>query len=107
MGSRQWKNRVSDDYPHLASKAQAPQGRAFTLEVFDGVIQPDFMGFQETVERIASLQSKKLTQLRLRQPASLVFFQGKSLQGAAREIAPGCGEPLRDFVRDVQCDFHD
>jgi len=40
------RSRVGDNNPHLAPKAQAPQGRAFTLEIFHGVIQPNFVRLQ-------------------------------------------------------------
>src|SRR5260370_20519562 len=55
------RSRVGDNNPHLASKAQAPQGCAFTLEIFHGVIQPNFVCLQKTVECVASLQAEKLT----------------------------------------------
>jgi hypothetical protein len=100
------RSRVGDNNPHSASKAQAAQGRAFTLEIFHGVIQPNFMGLQEPVESVASLKPKKLTQLCFRQPASFVFSQSKCFQGAAREIAPRSGQALRNIVGDVKGDFH-
>jgi hypothetical protein len=100
------RSRVGDNNPHLTSKAQAPQGGAFTLEIFHGVIQPNFMSLQEPVESVASLKPKKLPQLCRRQPASLVFFQSKCFQGAAREIAPRSGQALRNIVGDVKGDFH-
>ncbi len=93
--------------PASAPKAQAPQRRAFTFEIFLGVIQPDFVGFQKPIECLASLQPKQLPQLCFRQPASFVFFQRKSFQGTTREITPGSGESLRDIVWDVQGDFHE
>ena len=37
------RSRVGDNNPHLTSKAQAPQGCAFTLEIFPRVIQPNFV----------------------------------------------------------------
>jgi len=52
------RSRVGDNNPHSASKAQAAQGRAFTLEIFHGVIQPNFMGLQEPVESVASLNPR-------------------------------------------------
>jgi hypothetical protein len=44
------RSRVTDYNPHLAPKAQAPQRRAFTLEIFHGVIPPDFRGIQKPIE---------------------------------------------------------
>jgi hypothetical protein len=86
--------------------AQAPQGRAFTLKIFHGVVHPNFMSLQEPVESVASQKPKKLPQLCLRQPASLVFSQSKCFQGAAREIVPRSGQALRNIVGDVKGDFH-
>jgi hypothetical protein len=85
--------------------AQAPQGCAITLEIFHGVVQPYFMSLQEPVESVASLKPKKLPQLCLHQPASLVFSQSKCFQGAAREIAPRSGQALCNIAGDVQGDF--
>jgi hypothetical protein len=100
------RSRVGDDNPHSVSKAQSPQGRAFPLEVFQGVVEPHLMSLEKAVEFMASLQTEKLAQLRLSQPTSLVLFQRKCFQCAAGEIAPCGGEPLSDIVRDVECDFH-
>src|SRR6266436_9269487 len=75
------RSRVGDNNPHLASKAQASQGGAFTLEIFHGVIQPNFMSLQEPVESVASLKPKKLPQLCLRQPASLESYKTKTSKG--------------------------
>ena len=72
------RSRVGDHNPHLASKAQAAQGLALAFKVFPGVIQPDFMSLQEPVERLTSLEAKKLSQLRVRQTPGLVFSQSKS-----------------------------
>src|SRR5712692_183708 len=100
------RSRVGDNNPHLASKAQAAQGCAFTLEIFHSVIQPDFMSLQEPVEGVASLEAEKLPQLRLCQPPCFELFERKCFQGAAREFAPRGREALRDIVRDVKCNFH-
>jgi len=54
------RSRVGDNNPHLASKAQTAQGRAFTLEIFHGVIQPNFREPSGTLESVASLEPKKL-----------------------------------------------
>jgi len=54
------RSRAGDNNPHLASKAQTAQGRAFTLEIFHGVIQPNFVSLQEPLESVASLEPKKL-----------------------------------------------
>jgi len=72
------RSRVSDNNLHLTSKAQAPQSRTFTLEIFLCVIQPDFVGLQEAVARVARVQAEQLPQLGFRQPARLVFFKRKS-----------------------------
>jgi hypothetical protein len=100
------RSRVGDNNPHLVSKAQAAQCRAFTIEIFPGVIQPDFMSLQEAVECVASLQAEQLAQLRFRQAAHLVLFQRKCFQSAAGEIAPRSGEALRDIIRNVKSHFH-
>src|SRR5260370_37239466 len=42
----------------------------------------------------------------LRRPASLVFLQRKSFQGAAGKITSGSGEALRNIVGNVEGDFH-
>src|ERR1700722_5459558 len=81
------RRRVGDNNPPLASKAQAAQGRALTLQVFPCVIQPDLMSFQESVERVTSLETKKLPQLRFRQTTGLVLPQCKCFKCTAREIA--------------------
>src|SRR5713101_5503346 len=39
-------------------------------------------------------------------PPRLELLQGKGFQGAAGEVAPRNGEPLRDFVWDMQGHFH-
>ncbi|MGB2645706.1 MAG: hypothetical protein WBG02_17195 [Candidatus Acidiferrum sp.] len=100
------RSRVGDNNPHLASKAQAPQCRQFALEIFRGVTKPDFMSLQETVEYVTSLQAKKLAQLRLRQTARLVLFQGRCFQSAAGEIVPRSGEALRNIIRNVESNFN-
>src|SRR5260370_35874691 len=92
-------SRVGDNNPHLASKAQAPQGRALTLEVFPSVIQPHFMRLQEAVESVASLQADRLTQLRIRQLPSLVLFQRRCSQTAAAQVATLGDEALGAIVR--------
>jgi len=99
-------SRVGDNNPHLGSKAQAAQGCAFTLEIFDSEIQPDFMSLQEAVERVASLEAEKLAQLRFCQPPRFELFERKCFQCAAGEIAPGGREALGDIVRDVEGEFH-
>ena len=100
------RSRVGDHHSHLGSKTQAPQGRAFTLEIFQGVIQPYFMGLQKTVEFVASSQAQQLPQLHICQPPGLVLFERKSFECPAGKIASGSGEPLRDIIRDVDGKFH-
>jgi hypothetical protein len=58
--------RVSDNNPDLAPKAQSPESGAFTLEVFQGVVEPHLVSLEKAVEFMACLQAEKLAQLRLR-----------------------------------------
>ncbi len=53
-------SRVGDDHPHLAAEAQSPQGRAFALKIFGRVIQPNFMGLQKAIERVARCEAQQL-----------------------------------------------
>jgi hypothetical protein len=97
---------IGDHQPHLASKTQAPQGRAFSLKIFHRVIQPYFMGLQKTIQFVASLQAQKLPQLHLRQPASLVLFERKSFERPAGQVASASGQPPCNIIRNVNGDFH-
>ena len=72
--------------------AKLPVCLAVTLKISQGVVEPHLMSLQKAIEFVASLQAEKLAQLRLGEPARLEFFQSKSFEGAAGEIAPCGGE---------------
>ena len=52
-----------------------------------------FVGLEEPVELVPGFKTEQPPQLGLGNVAALEFFERQGFEGAAREIATGCGQP--------------
>jgi hypothetical protein len=95
------RSRVGDNQPHLATKAQSAKGGALPLEVFEGEIEPNFVGLEKAVELGARFEAKELTHLRFGEPTRLVLFECQGFECTAREITSDRGKALGDIVGNV------
>jgi hypothetical protein len=45
------------------------------MQVFNSVVDPNFMGFQESIEFVAGIETQQAAQFGLRDMAALVFLE--------------------------------
>ena len=96
---------VGDDKPHV-SKAQSFESCHVAARVFDGVVDPDLMRFQETVEFVACIEAKKAAQFSFGDVFFPVFLESKPFERAPGQIAAGSAEPGGDVVGNLNSHIH-
>ena len=92
-----WAN-IGDDELHPL-QPQSFKAIDHTAEIFKGVVDPDVMGFHESVELVSGTESEEPSQFILGETAVLVFLQRECLKRPARQIAALCAKTAREIIR--------
>ena len=90
----------------LVAEAQSLQGGPITLEIFQRVVEPNFVSLEKAIQFLTSGEAQKVAQLRFGEATGLVLFQTERFQSATGEVSACSGETLGDIVRDVNGELH-
>src|SRR5579863_2521193 len=99
----QWRC-VGDDDGHLEPELLVRL--AVAVQVLGGILQPDPMLLEKTVQLETSLESEKAPHLVRGQLPRSISFEGKTLQRGARQVAPFSGQLPGDVFRKRKRDVH-